>query len=328
MNTSPSTAGSSQTPASQTVSSTSTPTSTSTPSPSGTQWRIASGRYAATIVEVGGALRELTFDGRDIIAGYHEDEVADAARGNLLVPWPNRIRDGKYSFAGRDFQLPLNEAKLRNASHGLARWANFQLVEHGEDFVRVGLTMYPSSGWAWTLRFEVEYRLSAEGLTITPFATNLSNEPCPFGFGAHPYLTTGEDNLDEVTVTTHVSQEITLDERLLPTGVAPARYDYTGGLNLTGVNLDVCYTDPALGADGVWDVVVARGEQRVRLWAHAAYGYLQMFTGDGLPAKRRRKGLAVEPMTCPANAFNSGEGLITLEPGQTWSAPFGIQVPA
>lgn len=296
-------------------------------SPSGEQWEISFGPYRAHVVEVGGALRELTYAGEPIVAGYEATQKADAARGNLLVPWPNRIRDGRYTYGGKEFQLPLNEADRRTASHGLARWASWELVEHTESQVRVGITLRPCNGWDWSLRVEVDYRLDEHGLTITPHATNLSDSVCPFGFGAHPYLTTGEENLDETMVRTHVTQEITLDERLLPTGVQPARYDYSQGLNLTGVDLDVCYTDPTTGPDdepGTWSVTLARGERSVRLWAQSAFGYLQMFTGDGLPAARRRRGLAVEPMTCPADAFNSGEGLIELAPGQTWSASFGI----
>ena len=315
--------------------------------PSGQQWRIQYGDYEAVVVEVGGALRELTFRGEPIVAGYPQDAMADAARGNLLVPWPNRIRDGKYSYGGKDFQLPLTEPGRLNASHGLGRWANWELVRttavdsstaddqgsntgaasdsHDASELVVGLTIHPCTGWAWTVRVEVTYRLDADGLTVTPRATNLSASPCPFGFGAHPYLTTGERDLDETVCTTNVSQEITVDDRLLPTGVRPAEHDFSDGLCLAGVNLDVCYTDPQPDENSRWTVTLSRGERRVSLWAHAAYGYLQLFTGDGLPTDKRRKGLAVEPMTCPANAFNSGDGLIDLEPGQTWSAPFGIR---
>ena len=309
-----------------------TTTPTTTPAPSGAQWTIRAGDYAATIVEVGGGLRELTYAGQDIVAGYPVERMADAARGNLLVPWPNRIRDGKYQFDGHDYQLPLTEPKLHNASHGLVRWANFTLLEQHADRLRVGLTVHPSSGWAWTLRVEVEYHLTADGLTITPHVTNLSASACPFGFGAHPYLRVGDLGLDDVRLTAAVTEEITVDDRMLPTGTRPAEHDFARGQHLAGIALDTAYRAPAVDGSGRWCVDVVSATPRtpdgvtpgVRLWADGQYQYVQLFTGDGLPEPQRRQGLAVEPMTCPANAFNSGEGLIRLEPGASFSAPFGI----
>ena len=60
--------------------------------------------------------------------GFAADEMSSGGRGQLLMPWPNRVRDGAYSFDGRDLQLALTEPRRSNASHGLARWAAWRAV--------------------------------------------------------------------------------------------------------------------------------------------------------------------------------------------------------
>lgn len=295
--------------------------------PSGEQWVITHGPWRACIAEVGGSLRTLTHDGEDVVVGYDVDARADAARGHVLAPWPNRIRDGVYTFDGVERQLALTEPARHNASHGLTHWLPWQVVEHSGARLRVAITVHPQPGWDWTLRLETTYSVDDDGLTVTPSAHNLSGSPCPFGWGAHPYLTAGEASLDDTVVTAPVSRRLVTDEQLIPVGIEDADSQLAEGLALQGVTLDTCFTGLPLEDDGRWRVHVTRSERTTTLWADAAFRYLQLFTGDNLPEpRRRRSGLAVEPMTCPADAFNSGDGLIVLAPGEFWSASFGITV--
>ena len=90
--------------------------------PSGAQYRIRHGEHAATITEVGAALREYAVGGRDVVHPFAEDALPPAGNGAVLVPWPNRLRDGQYTYEGVDYQLPLNEPGRRTALHGLASW--------------------------------------------------------------------------------------------------------------------------------------------------------------------------------------------------------------
>ena len=101
--------------------------------PSGEQFEIAAGGYRAVVTECGAALRVLEHAGRPLLDGFAEDEMSPGGRGQLLVPWPNRIRDGAYSFDGRDLQLGLTEPARHNAIHGLARWAAWTPEEHTAD---------------------------------------------------------------------------------------------------------------------------------------------------------------------------------------------------
>jgi len=97
--------------------------------PSGDQFEIAAAGYRAVVTESGATLRELTYDDRPLIDGFALEEVSPGGRGQLLMPWPNRLRDGAYRFAGRDLRLPLSEPARHNASHGLVRWAAWSREE-------------------------------------------------------------------------------------------------------------------------------------------------------------------------------------------------------
>jgi aldose 1-epimerase len=305
--------------------------STSIP-PSGEQWTIRSGDLEAVVVEVGGGLRTFTDAGRDVLWGYGEQQECHAGRGQLLMPWPNRIADGRYDRDGKTRQLALSEPARHNAIHGLVRWATWSVIEHGEDHLTVGYRLHPQQGWSWTLDLRVAYRLDAEGLTVRPHARNVGTGDAPFGFGVHPYVTAGEARVDELELTVPAASSLQVDtERLLPVGTQPVDggpHDWRDGGLLGGAELDTAFTDVIPYADGRWRVRLRHpGTGRaVTVWADAgAYPWLQVFTGDSLPEPlRRTSGVAVEPMTCPPDAFRSGQDLVVLAPGQEFEGDWGI----
>jgi aldose 1-epimerase len=298
--------------------------------PSGAQWTIRYGDHEVVVVEVGGGLRSWTRGGEPVLSGYAPDEQCTAGRGQLLMPWPNRVADGRYSFGGKDFQLALTEPALHNASHGLVRWALWTLLEHEPHRVTVGYRLRPQQGWAGCLDLEVTYELGEAGLTVTPRAHNVGASAAPFGFGAHPYLTAGEDHVDELELRLPAGRRLLVDERLLPTGLEPVAggpMDFREPRPVGDTVLDTAFTDLAVEEDGRWNVVLTRPAtgRTVTLWAEADYRWVQVFSGDPFePGLRRRSGLAVEPMTCPPDALATGTDLLVLEPGQQWSASWGI----
>src|SRR4051794_26684883 len=119
--------------------------------PSGEQHQIAGGGYRAVVTECGAGLRLLEHGDRHVVAGFAEEAMASAGRGQLLVPWPNRIEDGRYSFEGRDLQLPLTEPSRGHASHGLVRWASWSVRERDEDAVSLTYRLMAQTGYPWTL---------------------------------------------------------------------------------------------------------------------------------------------------------------------------------
>jgi aldose 1-epimerase len=290
-------------------------------SPSGTQYRIAYDHQEATVVEVGGGLRTYTVAGEPVLDGYGAGEMAAGGRGQLLIPWPNRIRDGRYRFGDADLQLPLTEPSRHNASHGLVRWANWTATAHDPARVVMALTLHPQPGYPFTVDLSVEYLLDAAGLSVRTTATNRGDRPCPYGAGAHPYVTVGTDLVDDAVLHVPAGTWLEVDDRGIPIGSAPVDgtpYDFRRPHRIGDLVLDTAFTDLA-GAQAVLD-----GPRRVTVWWDDSYRWLMVFTGDTLDPAHRRRGLALEPMTCPPNAFVTGEGLRILEPGQSWTTTWGI----
>lgn len=302
--------------------------------PSGEQWTISAAAdergpgAVAIVTQVGAGIRVLKVGGEPILHGYPLQSKADGGRGQLLMPWPNRIRDGKYSFDGVSQQLALSEPGRGNASHGLVRWALWSLDDLADSSVTLSYLLLPQQGWDSCLRIKVRYTVTSSGLEVATKVTNVGTTKAPFAYGAHPYLTTGETTVDEVTLTVPAARTIDVDDRLIPVGSSPVGQgtDFRAGALLGSTALDTAFTDLEPGDDGRWRVVIERGDRRTTLWADAGtFGYLQVFTGDSLPPERkRRSGIAVEPMSAPANAFASGEALTVLRPGDVWSGTWGI----
>ena len=294
--------------------------------PTGEHYRLSAGTQEAVVTEVGATLRSYLVAGRDLVSGFAADEVVSGGRGQQLLPWPNRIRDGRYRFAGRLQQLVISEPQRHNASHGLVRHVPWQLVDHGPDQVTQRVRVYPQPGWPGILEATLSHRLSEEGLRVEVTARNLGSTPLPFGYGAHPYLTAGEGQVDELTLTVPAESYLEVDERLLPVAIRPVRgtdRDLRTGRLLGTATLDTAYTDLARGADGRWRVRVQRADRHAELWADGAFGWLQVFTGG----PKRGGGVALEPMTCGPDAFNEGPthaGVVVLGPGQTYAGQWGI----
>jgi aldose 1-epimerase len=300
--------------------------------PSGEQWVIRHGEQSATIVEVGGGLRTYRVGDLDVLAGYGSDQQCSGGRGQLLVPWPNRVRDGRYSFAGTEHQLALSDPGTGNASHGLVRWALWSLLERHDSSVTVGCRLHPQQGWAAHLDLTVTYTLTDAGLLVHSRAENVGPVRAPFGYGAHPYLAVGGTPLEEVVLTLPAERYVKVDSRMLPCGtgsVEQAGLDFRSGRPLGRTRLDTAFTGLEGRDDGRWRVGVSglRNRPGATVWAEGGFGWVQVFTpdagdlGSGSPAA-----VAVEPMTCPADALNSGEGLIVLEPVQSWSGQWGVSL--
>jgi len=301
--------------------------------PTGEQFELetstASGDLKATITAVAAGIRTLSINGIDLVPGYGEDQAPPMGAGIVLAPWPNRIRDGRYLFEGSTQQLALSEPGRQNASHGLVRWAAWSLVAHRPDHVTLTYRLMSQTGYPWTLDLHVLHDLSADGLTVTVTATNLADRPAPYALGAHPYLTTGTGPVDAWELTVPAATRLLVDDRMLPTGREDVRdtdLDFRMTRPVRSTSLDTAFTDLSRDADGRAEVVVRdpRFGDATGLWLDERHPWLQLFTGDTLPV-HAREALAVEPMTAQADAFRSGQDLLVLAPGDTFSASWGIR---
>lgn len=298
--------------------------------PSGFQVELAYADQRATVVEVGGGIRSYSVGGRDVVDGYGIEEMCSGARGQPLIPWPNRLRDGRYRFGGIDHQLPLSEPSNRNAIHGLLCWSNWSLAESEAHRATLAYQLHPQAGYPFALDISVAYELGPSGLAVTVRAVNVGVSAAPFGAGAHPYFCLGTPTIDDLLLRAPGRRRLLTDDRLLPAGdeeVASGPYDFLAPRKLSGAVLDLTYFDLERDPDGLARVVLEepRSGSCLTVWQDAAFGYLTLFTGENLPeVERHRQGLAVEPLTCPPNAFQSGEGLVVLEPAETFEGHWGV----
>ncbi|WBB65313.1 aldose 1-epimerase family protein [Micromonospora sp. WMMD812] len=298
--------------------------------PSGTQWTISSGGHEAVIVEVGGGLRTYRHDGVEYVDGYAEDEVCPGCAGQVLAPWPNRIRDGRYTFGERSHQLPLSEPQRHVAIHGLVNWVPWRLLEQSADAVTVGYDLPPQPGYPWALRLVSRWSVGPGGLRAEHEVRNPGGEAAPFGFAPHPYLQLPGVAVDDLVMRLPTRTRMVVDSRLLPvaaTEVAGTEYDWTSPRRIGAARLDLTFGEVIRDDDGGSAVSLAApdGSAGVTIWADREFGWWQVFTGDALTGDRHRRSVAIEPMTCPPDAFRSGKDVIALKPGATWRGVWGVR---
>ena len=301
-------------------------------SPTGQQWRIGHGRQEVIVCEVGATLRTYSVGEHPVVDGFGADEWSHSGRGQVLAPWPNRLADGRYEFNGVRAQAALDEPERRNAIHGLVRWMPWTLQTRHQNRLSLGLHLHPTPGYPFSLLLDLEYNLGREGLTVTTTAQSLEEGPIPFGLGFHPYLTAGPETVDGAILRVPGHHTLDLDDRGLPTGaqtpVAGTERDFTTARFVGPLVLDTAYTTLDREPDGTARATIDApgGAGGATLWADEGFPYLMVYTGDTLPElQRRRRAVAIEPMTCPPNALRTGKDVIDLQPGREWTARWGIE---
>lgn len=295
--------------------------------PSGRQHVLVHRDQQAVVVEVGAGLRSYRAHGRELLDGYAEHEQADSARGQPLIPWPNRLRDGRYTWDGQEHQLPLSEPEQRNAIHGLVRWAGWTTVRQTTREVALRHVLHPSPGYPFTLELSLAYALSDDGLTVTTTARNAGSTALPYAAGQHPYLA-ASGAVDACELELPAATRLVTDERGLPTGredVIGTAYDFRTARAIGGTEVDSAFTDLARDGEGRCWVTLTEPERVVRLWVDESYPYVELFTGDTVPDPgRRRRSLGVEPMTAPPNALGDGVDVQRVEPGHATTSRWGM----
>ncbi len=302
---------------------------------SGAQYTLRAGGYRADISGVGASVRALRSDGRDIIVPFGADEQRPAMRGALLAPWPNRIADGRYESGGAVHQLPVNELATRNAAHGLVAWQEFEPIAQRADALTLRTVIVSQPGYPWTVQVDAHFVLSADGLRQEVTATNLGSGVAPFGLGAHPYLIAGEPAADAVDAwRLHVPAEEVLlisSDRMLPATTVDVaahvggRFDFRRARAIGDIRLNNAFTGLRRGSGGTAVVRLESDTVAVELECDDRVGWIQVYTSDESAGAEYRHAVAVEPMTCPPDAFNSRVDLAMLEPGAHSGAAWTVR---
>ena len=301
----------------------------------GAQYEIQAGPYRATVTELGAGLRELLWHDRPLTVGYDADELPPSGAGQLLTPWPNRIDGGRYTFGGEACHLALTEPARGNAIHGLTRFTAWTPVSHEASSVVLRSAPHGWQGYPFCVEIEAAYRVDADrGLEVSVTARNAGRQAAPYGTGSHPYLTVGQQ-VDGCELTLPASSRLPADDRGIPAGTAVAvdgtDYDFRQPRPIGTTRLDDALTGLGRDSGGRAWARLSAGQpvpgfaDRVSLWAGDGYRWLQVFTADPLGPELRRRALAVEPMTCPPNAFVTGDDLLVLAPGEAVTHTWGIQ---
>ena len=303
--------------------------------PTGEQFELvrasATRQSRAIITEVAAGLRALSVDGIDLVETYPEASLPPWGSGIVLAPWPNRVRDGKWMLDGREQLLDLTEPDKFNAIHGLLRNTAYRMTARTESSITMSATIFPQHGYKFQVDTGVTYQLTDDGIEVTHTVTNAGTNAAPVAIGAHPYLRIGDVPTEDLTLTVAASTRYEVDDRLNPTGehdVDGTPFDLRAGVRVGDLSLDDGFG--GVPADGVHRVAAPDG-QVVELWRDAEFAFVQVFTnrlwprGDGAGGDGLGLAVAVEPMTAPANALNSGAGLRWLEPGETWELHWGIR---
>ena len=294
------------------------------PDPEPTEVHLTSGAAQLWIDRNGGGLRELTVGDWQVLDGYPAGAVG-GSRGAVLLPWPNRLRNGRWTWQGRDLQLALKSPAEPHAMHGLVSGQYWAVLEEAVDQATVGLLMAAGPGYPFRLAAAVDYALAPDRLTVTVRVRNVGAGPAPFAAGMHPYLHVGateDGGISAAELTIGARTALETDEGGLPTG---ERRPFDGGVGRIGDRaLDTPLTDLERDDEGWARVRLAGTAGRLELAVDDTWPWLQVYTGDTLPEGQWRRSVAVEPMTAPPNALADGVDLVVLEPGADWSGTWTL----
>jgi len=293
---------------------------------SGTQFTLRRGDATAIIASLAAGLRHYDRGGVELVESYAADRIAPGAAGIALAPFANRVDGGRWVLDGREQQLDITEVPLTNAIHGLLRNTGYAAIEQSAHHVVLEATIHPQHGYPFLARHQVRYELTEDSaLTVAQTLVNDSTARAPFVLGAHPYFRIGDVPTEELTITVAANRRLTTTDRLIPTGAVPVDgiYELRPGRPVRESHMDTCFTGLATDDGAARHTLSAPDGRRVTLWQDADAPYVHVYITDSFPG--RTLAVAMEPMTGPANAFNSGDGLRWLEPGESFTLRWGIE---
>lgn len=283
------------------------------------------------VTEIGAGLRAYEQRGVPYVETFDAADEPPMGCGQILFPWPNRVAGGKWSLDGAEQQLELTEADRGNAIHGLVRHQRWDVLDRGESWVRLGTEAGVQPGWPYPLYTTVTYEVDSWGLRVTHLVRNDGERSVPFGLGVHPYPRPGNETLTDCDLTLAASTVLPLDPLTMapagdPKAVGRSELDLRRGRLVCDLSLDHAFSGLKAGKDGIvrHSIIFPPRAAGVELWAEKVFRWLQVFTADQFPPPRNF-GLAIEPMTCPPDALNSGMDLINLAPRREWVGRWGIR---
>lgn len=268
---------------------------------------------------------QIRFSGTNILDGYETpEELHDGKWGKsaILFPFPNRLRDGLYSWNGCDYSFPINNASTNNAIHGFVRHESFDVerIEVTEEHASITCRFVADGknpSYPFPFIFKATFMMSHNGEFTARFAvTNHHDQSIPVGLGWHPYFRLSAKAEDH-SLHLPPCERVEIDERMIPTGQRTVYSDFQDERLLGETQLDTCFA--AAQSESIVKATLRAAGHRLSVEApRDQFPFFQVFTP---PA---RTSIAIEPMTCNVDAFHNREGLAELAAGQTWEAQFRL----
>ena len=285
----------------------------------------------ATVSNVGAALKNLRVNGTDIITPTTGHDLNPYADGIVMAPWANRIDHGKWNLDGEDLQLEITDKTLDNAIHGLVSQSIFDVNEQSSSSVSLRTRILPTAGYPFNLDVSITYTLTATGIKVTHSAVNHSKDKAPFVVGAHPLFEISGTPTQDLEIQSAARSVDLVNERKIPIGkqkISGSEFDITNWRKLSTCDFDHGFGDLVRDEQGLAHHYLRSPDgAQLDIWQGEEFKYAFIFTpanfhnnSDSTP----RKAIAIEPQTGPANAFNSKEDLIWLEPNQVFEASWGV----
>ncbi len=286
---------------------------------------ISNGNWVANINSVGASLVGLR-DGDFHLVEPHTRSGLYA--GSVLAPWPNRLSNGKYSYRGRNFTVPINESSRNNAIHGLVAEVSWLVSRRTQSSITFEYKLNSPKVYPGILNLFAHYKLSNYTCEIKIEAKNIGKYPAPYGVSIHTYFVIGKPQKNnQIFLTLPCSKYVKVDKkRLLPIricSVMDTQYNFLLSRRIANLSIDHAFKY----STGYPKSVILKDHTGAGIALHfdRETQWIQVHTADRCLGPDSRMAIAIEPMTCPPDAFNSGLNLIDLAPKQRHTLKLKIQ---
>lgn len=289
---------------------------------------LQDGPHQATVDQRGATLLNFRVKGTAVLHGPGAVVPELGHHGAVLAPWPNRVEQGRYEHGGRTYQLPCNDVANGHALHGVVFDRDWLVDDRADDAVTLSVRIADEPGYPFDIHLTVRYSILEGALRCEAYWRNLGRRTAPFGIGFHPYLVPGPSPMDDWILEIDAGEVfIPKHGGLIPTSrvpVASTELDFRHPQRIGRRAFSAGFGD--LGRREGYGVTRLRDPvgYMLELRMSDSLPWVQVFTGDLPSPDLRRRGLAVEPQSCPANAFVNGIDLMHLRPGEHGNADWSI----
>jgi aldose 1-epimerase len=282
----------------------------------------------AAISPIGASIQQLQVNGVPIVRGS-ATAVPVGASGVVLAPWPNRVRGARWMLNGTTQQLDATEASAGNAIHGLLAGTEYSVDRLSADTLVLSAPVRSPAGYPFDLDTSVEFRLVTGGVAVRHRIVNSGIRAAPVALGVHPYLRLGGTPADELKIAIDADHTLLLGEDNLPVELVKVDgtpSDLRGGAAVRSAPVHACFTGLTV-SDGRVRLQLIGESAAVEVWADPRFRWAQLYITKEFPGLGPGDlAIALEPMTAPPDALNSGTDLHWLSPTKRWSRHWGIRV--